>query len=597
MQDSQGLGIQVTHTNDALLPLLGNIQSLFNQLGEEFTQERNRIQELENRLASSRFHLAVLGQFKRGKSTLLNALLGEELLPAAVIPVTSVPTFLSWGPKRIAKVIFLNGHIEECSPESPEPLSKFLTRYVTEGANPRNGLGVAEVNIAHPSPLLEKGVVLIDTPGIGSTFQHNTEATLNFLPQCDGALFLISTDPPITQVEIEFLKAVRARVARIFFIMNKADYLSEGERQTAIEFFQRVLREQLRLDCDGSLFCVSARQGLEAKLKGNDSLWVDSGMSGLGDYLLKFLAEEKMHTLNQAIARKAGDILDDSLLRLRLKKRTLTLPLEDLEQRLAVFNQKLEEAKHQRLLTQDILVGDQRRLVEMLQQECSWIVKEAEAKLSQILDETLATTSDIGSVEKIMHTRLAEVVPELSGAGLARVHQIVDQRTQEILGAHREKAKALADTIRQTAAELFEIPYEPGKSSEGLEIRRKPYWVTQNWSVGMSPIPRGLIERLLPRHVAQGRVKKWLWQDIEAVVLRNVENIQWTTLQNIDDTFRQFSLDLDQKLTEIASATRGAIQEAHTQRLQRADSIGEELNRLSFFEAKLQEVQKELGQS
>jgi len=588
------LGASQESSVQALLSVLGCARELFGELGGEFAPEQNRTKELASRLVAARFNLAVLGQFKRGKSTLLNALLGEELLPTAVIPVTSVPTFLSWGPKRLVRVIFLDDHTEENSSENLQELSAFLARYVTEEGNPKNHLGVSRVEVAHTSPLLQKGVVLIDTPGIGSTLQHNTEATLNFLPQCDGALFLISADPPITQVEIEFLKAVRDRASLIFFIMNKIDYLDEGERKTAIEFFQAVLQKQLRLNGPVPVFPASARQGLEAKLKENNRLWASSGMSDIEDHLVKFLAEEKIQTLNQAIARKAGDILKDALLRLRLKRRSLTLPMEDLEQRLDVFNQKLEEVEQQRLLAQDVLKGDQKRLLEMLDQECTKTIQEAKSRLSPTLEETVATAGDIRSIDETARSRLAEAIPELFEESLSRVRQLLDQRTQEVLGNHREKANALAGIIRRTAAELFEIPYTPGEGSEALEIRHEPYWVTENWSVTMSPIPRGLFERLLPRHMALRRIKKWLQQDIESIILRNVSNLQWETKQNINDTFYRFSFDLDKELKELASATHGAIEEAQIQRTQRADSVGEELSRLSAFETKLQEVQKEL---
>jgi len=579
----------------ALLSILCSAQELLSELDEEYAPEQDRIQELESRLTSARFNLAVLGQFKRGKSTLLNALLGEDLLPTAVIPLTSIPTFLSWGLKRLVKVIFLDGHTEECSSENVQELNAFLSRYVTEEGNPKNRLGVARVEIAYPSPLLQRGVVLIDTPGIGSTFQHNTAATLNFLPQCDGALFLISADPPITQVEIEFLKAVHGKAARVFYIMNKIDYLDEDESAAAIEFFQTVLKEQLQLDDAVAVFPVSARQGLEAKLKGNDRLWTSSGMSDIESYLVKFLAEEKIQTLNQAIARKAGDILEDALLRLRLKRRLLTLPMEDLEQRLVLFNRKLEEVEQQRLLAQDVLKGDKERLLEMLDQECANTVREAKNKLSQVLEDSLTTVHDVSSIDEIARSRLAEAIPDLFEESLSRARQLLNKRTKEVLGNHREKANALADIIRRTATELFEIPYTADKSSEALEIRHEPYWVTDNWSVTMSPVSRGLFERLLPRRIALRRIRKWLQQDIEAIVLRNVSNLQWETKQNINDTFYGFSFDLDKELKELSSATRGAIEEAQIQRIQRVDSVAEELTRLSAFEVKLQEIQKELA--
>ena len=102
-----------------------------------------------------------------------------------------------------------------------------------------------QVEISHPAAILKHGVVLIDTPGIGSTFTHNTEATLNFLPQCDAALFVVSADPPLTEVEAEFLKEVRSRVSRLFFIFNKVDYLNEQEKRAAWNSCAKCLEKRL----------------------------------------------------------------------------------------------------------------------------------------------------------------------------------------------------------------------------------------------------------------------------------------------------------------------------------------------------------------
>lgn len=581
------------NTASLFITNLIHISDLLNELGKEFTTEQHRVDELESRFTSARFHLAVLGQFKRGKSTLLNALLGEELLPSSVVPITSIPTFLSWGSNRLIKVIFHDGSTREYASENVEDLRSFLTQHVAETNNPRNNLGVARVEVMHPSLLLKKGVVLIDTPGIGSTFQHNTEATFNFLPQCDGALFLISADPPITQVEIEFLKAVRSRVVRTIFIMNKIDYLSENECHAAIDFFQAVLHEQLNLNGQEPVFAISARRGMESRSTGDDALWIKSGMATLEDYLLKFLTEEKMHFLQLAVAKKAGDVLEDVLLHIRLKQRSLAIPLEDLDQRLAIFNQKLEEVEQQRLLTQDILKGDQKRLIEMLEGECAAIIKEAEGRLFNVLEEPLRNNINIGYIENKVKRRLTEVIPELFENDLFRTLDVVNQRTQKVLGAHREKARTLADIIRRTAAELFELPYIPERSPETIEIRHEPYWVTENWTIALSPLPQGWLERLLPRQMALRRIQKSLQQDIEAIVLRNVGNLRWATLQNIQDTFYRFSLNMDQELKEIANATRGAIQEARTQRIQKAGDVNEEINRLKNFETKFQEIQKE----
>jgi predicted GTPase len=112
-------------------------------------------------------------------------------------------------------VTFIDGRIEESETDTPSAFRERLTAFVTEEANPRNMLGVARVEVRLPSELLASGVVLIDTPGVGSTFQHNTAAANAVLEECDAALFVVSPDPPITEVEVQFLASVRQTVARI----------------------------------------------------------------------------------------------------------------------------------------------------------------------------------------------------------------------------------------------------------------------------------------------------------------------------------------------------------------------------------------------
>ena len=91
------------------------------------------------------------------------------------------------------------------------------------------------------------------------------------------------------------------------------------------------------------------------------------------------------------------------------------------------------------------------------------------------------------------------------------------------------------------------------------------------------------------------RIRRWLEQDIESIILRNVGNLQFETHQNIDDTFGRFALDLDEQLEEVAKATLGAIQEAHTQRTQKSGSVSTELSRLASFESHLLELQSKLA--
>ena len=131
---------------------------------------------LAERIAAGRFYVACVGQFKRGKSTLINALVGLDVHPTGVLPVTTVVTVLREGPRLPARVRFTDGRVEEIDPEA-------LARYVTEDENPDNAKQVAVVEIALPSPLLHSGMCLVYTPGLGSVFEANTAVTEGFVPR------------------------------------------------------------------------------------------------------------------------------------------------------------------------------------------------------------------------------------------------------------------------------------------------------------------------------------------------------------------------------------------------------------------------------
>ena len=184
---------------------------------------------IAERVSEGRFYVACIGQFKRGKSTLLNALIGSSVLPTAVIPVTAVPTVVRYGEQVSARVRFRNTDWKEI------PVSN-VPEYVTEDKNPENTKGVAGVEIFVRSPILSTGMCLVDTPGIGSVFAGNTAATQAFIPHIDAAIVVIGTDPPLSGDEMQLVEAISTEVHDLLFVLNKADRAEEAERTTAVTF-------------------------------------------------------------------------------------------------------------------------------------------------------------------------------------------------------------------------------------------------------------------------------------------------------------------------------------------------------------------------
>ena len=133
------------------------------------------------------------------------------------------------------------------------------------------------------------------------------------------------------------------------------------------------------------------------------------------------------------------------------------------------------------------------------------------------------------------------------------------------------------ETLRRTAADLFQVPYRPLVQDKTLEIKRKPYWVLNTWNTDPLPILQSMDQRL------------------DRLVRRNVENIRWSMLQNLNISFAGFGRRTKERLDETVAATKGAMEAAHARRQARSGSIESEAARLGGCLAALQRVKTDLA--
>ena len=564
-------------SNDWLISLLDTGVNLVSGLGPDFNHEASKLSGLKDRLTDGRFHLTLLGQFKRGKSTLLNALISEPILPVSVIPLTSVPTFIHFGSESMIRVHYGdNRSVEEFVGESTSDRTDFLVKYVTEEGNPKNRLGVTEVEVVSPASILSKGVVLIDTPGIGSTYRHNTQATLNFLQQCDAALFLISADPPITDVELDFLRQVRQKVPRLFFVLNKIDYLNAGECDQALSFFKKILAEHLGVDEDIPVFCTSGRKGLEAKIKQNKKEWIESGVAELETHLIEFLIREKFSALCEAISLRATDAVESVLMGIRISLRALQLPQKTLEEKLSVFEQSLQQADQDRMIIQDILEGDKKRMTAFIEDRSRALREESKIFLKETMNQGAQFKSYGKSAKELVHKAWAESIPDFFEQKQSELNESVKSRLLDALAPHEQRMEQLIETLRKTAADLFQVPYRPLHHENALETARRPYWVLNTWNTDAIPMLKSMDQRL------------------DDLVRRNVENLRWSTMQNVNISFARFATRIKERLKETVAATKGAMKTAGSRKKNHGETVAEELYRLEKVAGNLETLKSNI---
>ncbi|MFZ0033928.1 MAG: dynamin family protein [Sedimentisphaerales bacterium] len=575
-----------------LREVLEDALGIFGSLGAAFNSDSRKLLDLRERLDEGRFHLAVLGQFKRGKSTFLNALLGEQLLPTSVLPLTMIPSFIKSGQVRRAVIYYEeeNKKPDEMQINEVEQLNAYLQKFVTEVENPKNRLGVSQVEISHPADILGNGVVLIDTPGIGSTFKHNTEATLNFLPQCDAALFLVSADPPITETEVKFLKEVRTKVPRLFFVLNKIDYLSREDKDKSLEFFRKVLAEQVGIDADIPVFCVSAQKGLEAKGMKNFQGWIGSGMEAAERYLVGFLASKKIDALQDAVALKSRDIITDCLMRVNLTINSLKMPLADMEKKMAIFESNLTETQQDRISFGDIIRGERNRIVESLYEYAQPLKKKARAYLENAVIEH-AAEAEMPLDENTAQEALDEAIPGFCEHEAGQMRTVFDRRATDFLKKQQEKVNSLAESIRKTAAQLFDISYQPLQHPAVIPSMRQLHWITQKWDTSVLSISSDLLEKFLPKDIREKRTHKKIKSRINDLVNYNIGKMRLEVQENIEKAFSAFARNLDSAVQEIISSIKTALEIAIKKKKEQSETIADDVRKLESAASKLADIE------
>jgi GTP-binding protein EngB required for normal cell division len=327
VQDYGSLPTETSVCMDGASRLL-RLANLARELGSEPVAEE--ASELAARISEGRFYVACVGQFKRGKSTLLNALVGHEVVPTGFIPVTAVPTVIRFGDKLHARVRMRDASWRDIAMTD-------LKEYVTEELNPENTKAVEGAEVFVPSPLLSSGMCFVDTPGLGSVFTGNTATTQAFIPHIDAALVVVGADPPIAGEELALVEEVGKQVQDLILVINKADRTTDPERAAAVKFTREILEKRLHRPM-GEVFEVSAAERMESRGPLRD--W-ERLLASLYD-----LVEDSGRNLVRAACDRGLQRLSEQLLAIISEDRDALLrPVEESERRIELMKETINEAE------------------------------------------------------------------------------------------------------------------------------------------------------------------------------------------------------------------------------------------------------------
>jgi len=205
-----------------------------------------RIDSLKPRIAaisetlqeSDSVNLALIGRFKAGKSSFLNSLIGKDVMPVAVLPLTSVVTYVKYGPEDRAEVRFHNGKTKTIALNE-------LADFITEEGNPENVKEVARVDVEIADLQKFAKIHFVDTPGLGSAYKHNTLTSTGWLPKVGAAFLAVSIDHPLSEEDISLLKELDSHTSEIIILLTKIDLIPQKEVDKVIDFIHKQVRQHL----------------------------------------------------------------------------------------------------------------------------------------------------------------------------------------------------------------------------------------------------------------------------------------------------------------------------------------------------------------
>lgn len=300
-------------------------------------QMRERGEALEllrRRVASDAFKVLVLGEFRRGKSTVINALLGQKVLPAFAVPTTATINEVKWGerPRAVLHPRPTNGTV----PVAREIPVEDLAEHVTVGLEDNQPNPYERVEVFWPLELCEDGVEIIDSPGLNDNATRE-QITTSYLQEVDAIVFVLAAEQLGAMTELKVIDNLLWPLGHdhLFLVVNRINLIDPADRQLVIDRGTRRIAEKTQLGADG-VFFVDAKGALEARVTHNDQAFLDSGFATLESQLERFLARDRGKLKILAPANEVRNTLNELLTReLPEREAMLDQSLESLEQRVA----------------------------------------------------------------------------------------------------------------------------------------------------------------------------------------------------------------------------------------------------------------------
>lgn len=282
--------------------------------GLDLQEHASSLEEVSARWQNHVFRVGIMGEFKRGKSTVINALLGQEIVPADILPCSATLNRIVWDATPHAQINFKKdeqGHAPASKNVSVEELSDYVTKLTTESEE--QARMVEDAVVYYPCKFCQNGVEIIDTPGLNDD-ERMDKVSESVIPTLDAIIMVVVPGHPFGLSEANFVrnKIMTSDLSRLIFVVNKIDTVRERDRKRCVEGIRKKIEDTI-LEKAGAMYGkdsqeyqnaqtklggiriypISAADALDGRLEGDEELLKGSGMLEFEAALTRLLTEER----------------------------------------------------------------------------------------------------------------------------------------------------------------------------------------------------------------------------------------------------------------------------------------------------------------
>lgn len=459
---------------EELADIIGSISQAIS--GLHMSKERE-LENLSQKVKNDTFKIMVTGTFKNGKSTFINALLGEEILPAYALPCTAVINEVKYGTEKRAVL-----HFRE---KLPDPLPEKLADRAVRHMNQYKGRAIPpleipydeieeyvvipmgedekqmkrqspyeRVELFYPLEILKNGVEIIDSPGLNED-ETRTRVTMEYLNKVDAILYVLNASAICAGDEMRFVQndLKGNQFESVFFVVNRIDQIRAAEQPQIYRYAEIKLNE---IYPQPELFCISALSALEGRLDDDDDRVEKSGILPLEKRLTQFLTKEKGKAKLASPAKQVRQILSREALEVVIprERALLETSLDDVKARYANIQPRLM------LLTREKEQKESEIVIQI--ERCSRKVERmAKGQVNEIINavpvwlEEFTPPTSLGAVPT--KKKVEQVVTEISDYLKSRISDAQsDWQTKVLVPAIEEDAQAIFNAAEQDISKIYQ---------------------------------------------------------------------------------------------------------------------------------------------